>query len=398
MVRVVGDVEILGGVTLTIAAGVRVEFAGHHAVRIGGRLLAIGTPEAPITFTSASPGDFAIDHTLAGSWNGLRFEGAPATSGTSRLEDCVLEYAKAVWGKYLVGPLVLVNASDLQVVNCVIRHNVADHGAAIFCVQGSSPQLSGCLITDNQAFRAGSVVFSLDSYPRLRGCTIAGNHDLNPEIFEEAAAVTSYFGKPSLAGDILWGNTTHYFEPAQTWQTKIFCTTWSDLEGSHDGVGNLDADPCFAGAGEHPYAPLPISPCLDKGPPDAAGWPAEDISGRARIHNGRVDMGAYEAAIGTAVLPDDAAVAWLAAPRPNPANPRTTIAFALPAGARARVRIYDLRGRLVRALSDGPRAAGRGEVAWNGCDDAGRGVASGAYLVRLDVAGHHFWRPVTVVR
>jgi len=83
---------------------------------------------------------------------------------------------------------------------------------------------------------------------------------------------------------------------------------------------------------------------------------------------------------------------------PNPFNPQTTIAFALPTSARATLRIYDVSGRLVRTLLDEVRPAGTNEVRWNGADDAGRGVASGTYFARLGVEGQYSVKSLVLVR
>lgn len=69
---------------------------------------------------------------------------------------------------------------------------------------------------------------------------------------------------------------------------------------------------------------------------------------------------------------------------PNPFNPSTQIAFDLPEPAPVYLAVYDLRGALVRLLVAAPLAAGRQVAVWDGRDDAGRGVASGVYFVRLD--------------
>jgi hypothetical protein len=69
---------------------------------------------------------------------------------------------------------------------------------------------------------------------------------------------------------------------------------------------------------------------------------------------------------------------------PNPFNPSTTIAFELESASRARLRIYDVTGKLVRTLVDGRLAAGPHRAAWDGADDRGRAVASGVYYYRLD--------------
>ena len=75
---------------------------------------------------------------------------------------------------------------------------------------------------------------------------------------------------------------------------------------------------------------------------------------------------------------------------PNPFNPTTTIACELATGARVRVSIYHVSGRLVRVLQDGMVPAGRQEMVWNGDDRQGQRVASGVYLVRLIADGHAF--------
>ncbi len=84
---------------------------------------------------------------------------------------------------------------------------------------------------------------------------------------------------------------------------------------------------------------------------------------------------------------------------PNPFNPRTTLAFDLPApAARVRLRLYDLHGRLVASLIDGPLPAGRHGVAWNGNDDAGRAVASGVYVSVLETPLGRASGKLTLVR
>ncbi len=81
-----------------------------------------------------------------------------------------------------------------------------------------------------------------------------------------------------------------------------------------------------------------------------------------------------------AVEPVEHIAPRLTAARPNPFGQNTAIRYALAADARAQVAIYDLSGRRVRTLVDGFVAAGEHEVAWNGCDHAGRRLAAGVYL------------------
>ncbi|HEX9614385.1 MAG TPA: T9SS type A sorting domain-containing protein, partial [Bacteroidota bacterium] len=63
---------------------------------------------------------------------------------------------------------------------------------------------------------------------------------------------------------------------------------------------------------------------------------------------------------------------------PNPFNPATTIRFALPAGHRVALRVYDMLGREVGTLLDEFRNAGVHEMTF----DAGR-LATGLYFYKL---------------
>ena len=47
--------------------------------------------------------------------------------------------------------------------------------------------------------------------------------------------------------------------------------------------------------------------------------------------------------------------------------------------------IYDVRGKKLRGLMNGPARPGRNEVAWNGRNDRGMLLGSGLYLYRLAV-------------
>jgi len=85
---------------------------------------------------------------------------------------------------------------------------------------------------------------------------------------------------------------------------------------------------------------------------------------------------------------------------PNPFNPSTTLRCSLPDAEQARLTIWSTTGQLVRTLVDGHVDAGHHSVTWNGTDGAGRAVASGVYLVRLESAdaGKADVRRITLVR
>ncbi len=68
---------------------------------------------------------------------------------------------------------------------------------------------------------------------------------------------------------------------------------------------------------------------------------------------------------------------------PNPFNPSTTIAFALPEDREIVLAIYNLQGQLVKTLVSGAMQAGNHEVVWDGRDSRGINVATGVYLYRI---------------
>ena len=68
---------------------------------------------------------------------------------------------------------------------------------------------------------------------------------------------------------------------------------------------------------------------------------------------------------------------------PNPFNAGTAISFALPAHDAVDLAVYNISGQRVVTLVRGERPAGRHRVAWDGRDDSGSELASGAYLYRL---------------
>ena len=83
---------------------------------------------------------------------------------------------------------------------------------------------------------------------------------------------------------------------------------------------------------------------------------------------------------------------------PNPFNPRTTVRFALAQEGRVQVRVFDLAGRLVETLIDGPMGVGEHSIVWDGIDSGGRSVASGSYVIRLDAPDRSDSRTVTLLK
>jgi hypothetical protein len=68
---------------------------------------------------------------------------------------------------------------------------------------------------------------------------------------------------------------------------------------------------------------------------------------------------------------------------PNPFNPNTSIAFSLRESGQVRVEVFSVGGQLVRVLLNDSFDAGEHTLRWDGTDQAGGPVASGAYFCRV---------------
>jgi hypothetical protein len=84
--------------------------------------------------------------------------------------------------------------------------------------------------------------------------------------------------------------------------------------------------------------------------------------------------------------PGSAAVLRLAQNRPNPCRGSTAIAFSAGDDGPARLTVFDVAGREVVRLFDGPAAPGGSTVTWDGRSSDGTAVPPGIYFYRLQTA------------
>ncbi|MCA9753154.1 MAG: T9SS type A sorting domain-containing protein [Gemmatimonadetes bacterium] len=80
---------------------------------------------------------------------------------------------------------------------------------------------------------------------------------------------------------------------------------------------------------------------------------------------------------------------------PNPFVADTSLRFEIARPAHARLRVYDVSGRLVRTLVDERLEAGRHTANWDGRDESGRRVASGVFFVRMQAENFGAVRKIT---
>ncbi len=83
---------------------------------------------------------------------------------------------------------------------------------------------------------------------------------------------------------------------------------------------------------------------------------------------------------------------------PNPFNPTTTIHYDLATQAKVDLKVYDVAGRLVRALVGETRPAGSHQVVWDGRDGRGNPTASGVYFVRMIADSQVFTKKMVLLK
>lgn len=138
--------------------------------------------------------------------------------------------------------------------------------------------------------------------------------------------------------------------------------------------------------------------------PSAWGaWPFFD-SGKILISD--VPSGLYVvyfpgAEITTTGINDDEAIPAefeLKANYPNPFNPTTTIEYSLASTAFVQLDIYNISGQKVKTLANDTQAAGTYSAEWDGTDNNGNAVSSGAYIYSLSTEGFQQSRKMMLIK
>ncbi len=316
--------------------------------------------------------------------------GLLANTSTPRLAECWFEGCGALWG----GGALYDHQSSSRVRDGVFLANVSQHwGGAVHSAQSTSrTQVQDCLFASNAAAEGGAAYSRAGAVLSLLDCTLYGN------------AATSYggglyatsSGGANLANAILWANTCPTGPQVSVRTSSTVAVACSDLQGGQAavnvdgtstlnwGTGNISSDPYFCDPGAGVFTLGTISPCL----------PANNSCG---VLMGVYDQGCTIVGVEPPVSTGRAALE-LAPIQPNPFRSEARIAFTLPADGHVRLRVFDVTGRRLATLAEGMCAAGAHQVTWDGCDDAGRAVASGLHFVQLEAMGRTLVRRVAVVR
>lgn len=261
-------------------------------------------------------------------------------------------------------------------------------GGAIYLGAGHSPSFEECLFANNLAEhvhtvygsgpgRGGAVSCSGGGAEFLR-CTFHGNGAEPEEGLYQGGTLDVYgAGAVTLTDCVLAGTTSGYAihcDVADGIPDANCCLFWDNWAPQFGGAcpdligvdGDFEANPYFCDVDAGDFSVAGLSPCL----------PANNACG--------VQIGAYGEGCTITDAPAPPAATALAAPFPNPFNPKVTLAFTLAAPGKVALTVYDASGRRVAVLLDTELPAGDHHVDWRGQNDAGHEAASGVYFVRME--------------
>lgn len=151
-----------------------------------------------------------------------------------------------------------------------------------------------------------------------------------------------------------------------------------------------------------PLATTPLDLTLGQMMPGDARFNFSGVLDDVRVYSRALTPAEARALFDTAVpgeaLPGLPVRTTLGRPYPNPFATSVTVPVDLAVAGGGRLAVYDLLGREVIRLLEGPAPAGTHRVVWDGRDPTGRLVAGGLYVLRLEADGLTLHRTVVLVR
>ena len=197
---------------------------------------------------------------------------------------------------------------------CFISANESDGSAGgILNSENSNPHIESCKIINNKAAQYGGGILNNQSKPLIVNCIISNNEaslagggilnseNSTPSIINNTIVqnIAGVFGSsiandnssPNITNCIIWDNNSDMYNQG----TSNPQVTYSCVENSYFGTGNISDDPLFTSNSISDFYLQFNSPAINAGINDSVPIGViEDANFNDRILNGVVDMGAYE--------------------------------------------------------------------------------------------------------
>ncbi len=349
---VFNNMTIDSGIVLTIKPGVIVKFNIHgwweaSALYVHGTLIADGTPEGKIVFTSINDDTYGGDtnndkDSTVGAvydWGSIVFY---EDSKNSILDNNIIQYAGTEhWGYYYSHYAIFIGQSNPTISNNIIKHGGYD---GIY-LANSSAEITGNTISD---FAWSGISMSDTSAPIINYNTISSNYE---------GIHTTGYSNPSVNNNNIIENINYGLNNVDaSIMVNAVNNWWGDASGPNDPTdGNPDYNP--NGTGDKVSDYINYRPWLEQiiTSVDNEG---SDVNNLPRKYS-------------------------LSQNYPNPFNPSTTINYSLPKAGHVTLRVFDILGRKVAELVNSKQNAGNYSVQFSAAGEASN-LSSGIYLYKLE--------------
>jgi hypothetical protein len=304
------------------------------------------------------------------------------------------------------GGIHFLNKSSGIVENNIIKNNLnlgCYGGGGIALFLESYPLIINNLISNNNARYYGlggygGGIICMNSNPRIINNTIVNNTTRNNDLLGEGGGIrVRGLPSPIIINCIIWNNEAK--DSLENLDFQTYGWNWT-LDVSYSNIENgiyniistspetiMNINPNFIDPQNGNFQLRSDSPCIDAGIPDSTGLflPLYDLFGNNRVHNNRIDMGAYEFIIPTRINDDHSPMInyRLSQNYPNPFNPTTKISYSLPKSSLVQLKIFNLLGQEIATLVNEEKPAGNYEVNFNASN-----LPSGVYLYKIQAGDY----------
>jgi len=176
----------------------------------------------------------------AGSGGGIYSE----DNSNLMLSNCVIWKNIARFGG---GGMCNADANSIFLRNCLLSNNTAEQAGGGLAGSGNKATVISCVFTGNRVYGASNNTskgggFHAFGDAKLINCTFTGNWA------QQGHAISKYSSSLlKLDNCILWNGNNAIFDPRPGSSNTVI--TYSDVQGSWPGEGNIDTDPLFADPG-----------------------------------------------------------------------------------------------------------------------------------------------------
>jgi Peptidase family C25/Propeptide_C25/FlgD Ig-like domain len=294
-------------------------------------------------------------------------------SGGVLLENLTIEGGYAERG----GAVYCDSAAVVTISNCMVKGNHADYGGGVY-MRKSLSVVTDCTLLENSAAISGGGLF-LD---QVSGEVVCTGSTFVMNIAPSGGGIGASGSVAEVTQSIIaFGLDGEAVACGEDELHLSCCNLFSNAGGDWIGgiadqaprADNMAVDPCFCDRENFDFQLCEYSPCTMLSCGLIGAWGVGCAGGQA------IDLPTDS--IENLNLPVITAIG------PNPFATTTLISYRWPEAFRSTtvitLEIYDVSGRLVRAISGSGRAPGLHELSWDGTDQNGNPLPSSVYSCRL---------------